>query len=119
MKTAAALTDLRKDKGRSVPCRTDSQLGVADPLHPKAAGLAVRGKRVPLRRQRGDVLADYVLGRPVEGKAGYRYVRVPGPKRGYLAKTGGDALCRFCGRRRPAHCQKLNPQDQLPQLFYR
>ena len=43
----------------------------------------------------GDVLADYILGKPVEGKPGYRYVRVPGQKRTYAVKTDADPSARF------------------------
>src|SRR5581483_9382483 len=71
-----------------------AQLGVIDPLDPKA-GLAGRGKRVTLRDAHGEVLADYILGKPAEGKPGYRYVRVPGDKRTYAVKTDADPSAKF------------------------
>lgn len=40
-----------------------------------------RGKRVTLRDAQKTVLADYIFGKPADGKAGWRYVRVPGGKR--------------------------------------
>ena len=41
------------------------------------------------------MLADYILGKPAEGKPGYRYVRVPGGKRTYAVKTDADPSARF------------------------
>ncbi len=94
-KTAAALMDLRKDLVRSDSPADHAQYGVVDPLDQKVAGLAGRGKRVTLRDGRGEVLADYILGKAVEGKSGYRYARVPGAKRVYAVKTDADPAARF------------------------
>jgi len=94
-KTAAALIDLRKDLVRSDSPADHAQFGVVDPLDQKVSGLAGRGKRVTLRDGRGEVLADFILGRSVDGKPGYRYVRVPGAKRVYAVKTDADPSARF------------------------
>jgi hypothetical protein len=93
-KTAAALIDLKKDIVRSDSVQDHAQLGVIDPLDVKA-GLAGRGKHVTLRDAHGAVLADYILGKPAEGKKGYRYVRVPGDKRTYAVKTDADPSAKF------------------------
>jgi hypothetical protein len=93
-KTAAALIDLKKDIVRSDSVQDHAQLGVIDPLDAKA-GLAGRGKRVTLRDARGEALADYILGKPAEGKPGYRYIRVPGEKRTYAVKTDADPSAKF------------------------
>ena len=95
VKTAAALIDLRKDLVRSDSALEHAAFGVIDPLDQNVASLAGRGKRVTLRDARNDVLADFVLGKPVEGKEGYRYLRVPGQKRTYAVKTGADPSARF------------------------
>ena len=95
VKTAAALVDLKKDNVASDSAPDHAQFGVIDPLDQKAAGLAGRGKRVTLRDARGDRLADFILGKPVEGKTGFRYVRVPGQKRTYIVKTDADPSARF------------------------
>ena len=94
-KTAAALMDLKKDMVRSDSALDHAKYGVVDPLDEKAGGLTGRGKRVTLRDAHGAVLADYILGKPVEGKPGYRYVRVPGQKRTYAVKTDADPSARF------------------------
>jgi hypothetical protein len=95
VKTAAALIDLKKDSVRSDSAQDHAQFGVVDPLDQKVAGLAGRGKRVTLRDAHGDVLADLILGKAVEGKPGVRYVRVPGQKRTYMVKTEADPSARF------------------------
>jgi len=93
-KTAAALMDLKKDIVRSDSPLDHARFGVVDPLDDKA-GYTGRGKRVTLRGAHGEILADYIFGKPVEGKSGYRYVRVPGQKRTYAVKTGADPSARF------------------------
>jgi hypothetical protein len=94
-KTAAALMYLKKDMVRSDSPLDHAKYGVVDPLDEKASGLTGRGKRVTLRDANGGVLADFILGKPVEGKPGYRYVRVPGQKRTYAVKTDADPSARF------------------------
>ncbi|HUD98535.1 MAG TPA: DUF4340 domain-containing protein [Bryobacteraceae bacterium] len=94
-KTAAALMYLKKDMVRSDSALDHAKFGVVDPLDEKASGLTGRGKRVTLRDANGVVLADYIFGKPAEGKPGYRYVRVPGQKRTYAVKTDADPSARF------------------------
>ena len=94
-KTAAALMDLKKDMVTSDSPLDHAKFGVVDPLDEKASGLTGRGKRVTLRDAHGEILADYILGKPVVGKPGYRYVRVPGQKRTYAAKTDADPSAHF------------------------
>lgn len=94
-KTAAAVMDLKKDSIRSDSVSDHASLGVIDPLDQKATSLSGRGKRVTLRDEKGAALADFVLGKAVEGKPGYRYVRVPGQKRTYAVKTDADPSANF------------------------
>lgn len=94
-KTAAALMDLKKDLVRSDSAADHAQFGVIDPLDAKVSSLVGRGKRVTLRDARKEVLADFVLGKPVEGKAGHRYIRLPGQKRVYAVKTDAEPSARF------------------------
>src|SRR5262245_36000180 len=95
VKTSAALIDLKKDQVRSNLAQDHAKYGVIDPLEQRVSGLQGRGKRVTLRDAKKDVLADYILGKSVEGKTGWRYVRVPGGKRTYAVKTDADPSARF------------------------
>jgi hypothetical protein len=95
VKTSAALIDLKKDQVRSNVAQDHAKYGVIDPLDQKVSGLQGRGKRVTLRDGQKMVLADYILGKPVESKAGWRYVRVPNGKRTYAVKTEADPSARF------------------------
>jgi hypothetical protein len=95
VKTAGALMDLRKDQVRSDAAQDHAMYGVIDPLDMKVSSLQGRGKRVTLRDEKTNVLADFVLGKPVEGKPGWRYVRMPGQKRTYAVKTDADPSARF------------------------
>jgi hypothetical protein len=95
VKTSAALIDLHKDQVRSELVQDHGKYGVIDPLDQKVSSLQGRGKRVTLRDAQKAVLADFILGKPVEGKAGWRYLRVPGGKRTYAVKTEADPSARF------------------------
>jgi hypothetical protein len=94
VKTSAALLDLKKDQVKSDAPQDHPKYGVIDPLDQKGS-LQGRGKRVTLRDAKKAVLADFILGKPVENKPGWRYVRVPGGKRTYAVKTSADPSARF------------------------
>ena len=94
-KTSAALMELRRDITVSDRIEDHSEYGVVDPIDQKVTSLAGRGKRVTLRDENGDVLADFVVGRTVPGKPGYRYMRVPGQRRTYAVKTDADVSAEF------------------------
>jgi hypothetical protein len=94
-KTAAALMDLKKDQVRSDLAQDHAQYGVIDPLDTQVRSLQGRGKHVILRDENNLILADFVLGKPVEEKTGWRYVRVPGEKRTYAVKTDADPSAQF------------------------
>ena len=93
--TAAALTELRKDVVVSDRVEDHATYEVIDPLDETNTSLEGRGKRVTLRDAEGDALADFVIGKEVEGKAGYRYMRVPGQRRVYEVKTDVDPSAEF------------------------
>jgi hypothetical protein len=95
VKTAGALIDVRKDQVRSDLAQDHAKYGVIDPLDQKVGSLQGRGKRVTLRDAQKAVLADFILGKAVEGKEGWRYVRLPGAKRTYAVKTDADPSARF------------------------
>ena len=54
-----------------------------------------RGKRVTLRDENDDILADFIVGKTVEGKQNRRYMRVPTQKRIYDVETTADVSARF------------------------
>ncbi len=94
-KTAAALMELRKDIVVSDRVEDQAEYGVIDPLDQTAASLAGRGKRVTLRDANGDVLADFIVGKKMEDKPGYHYLRVPSQRRTYAVKTDADVSANF------------------------
>ncbi|MCP4594267.1 MAG: DUF4340 domain-containing protein [bacterium] len=94
-KTAAGVIGLRKDTKRSDRAQDHETLGVIGPLDDTTPNLKGRGQRVTLRDAAGSVLADFIFGKEVEGRDGYRYVRVPSKKRTYAAKVDVDISTRF------------------------
>ena len=58
-----------------------------DPLDETVTETSGRGQRVTIKGDNDVVLADLIIGKPVEGREGVRFVRVPGQKRVYAAKT--------------------------------
>jgi Domain of unknown function (DUF4340) len=94
-KTAAALMELRKDIIVSDNIDDQADYGVIDPLDQAATSLVGRGKHVTLRDGAGKALADFIVGKKVEDKQGYRYLRVPGQRRTYAVKTDADVSAEF------------------------
>ncbi len=94
-KTAAALMELRKDIIVSDRVENHQEYGVVDPFDQTVTSLAGRGKRVTLRDDTETALADFIVGDPVDGKPGYRYLRVPDQRRTYAVKTEADVSSRF------------------------
>ena len=93
--TAAALIELRKDRIVSNLAQEHADYSVVDPLDDQATSLAGRGKRVSLLDSEGTTIADFIVGKAVEGKSGYRYMRIPGQNRTYEVKTEADVSARF------------------------
>ncbi|MBM3811472.1 MAG: DUF4340 domain-containing protein [Acidimicrobiia bacterium] len=94
-KTASSLLDLKREIVVSDRVEDQAKFGVIDPLDTRNPSLAGRGKRVTLRDAQGAVLADLILGSTLKDRQGYRYVRTPGAKRTYAAKTDADPSARF------------------------
>lgn len=82
-KTAAAVMGLKRESLRSAREEDHVAMGVVDPTV-ETGGDEGRGRRVTLRDGGGKVLADVILGKPVEGAEGLRYVRLPAEKRVYF-----------------------------------
>lgn len=68
--------------------------GVVDPLDPSADS-AGRGTRITLKDSAGNVLADLIVGKEVEGKLQERFVRVPDKRRVYRVKLDGEVSTKF------------------------
>ncbi len=94
-KTAGELIDLKKEIVASDRFEDHGRYGVIDPLDARNPSLTGRGKRVTLRDAQGEALAELVLGEAVKERPGYRYMRMPGQKRTYAAKTAADPSARF------------------------
>jgi hypothetical protein len=93
-KTAAGIIDIKKDDFRSDNVADHEVCGVIDPLD-ETAGLTGRGQRVTIKGANDVVLADIIIGKPVEGREGFRFVRLPDQKRIYAARVDVDISTRF------------------------
>ena len=93
-KAAALLIGLKKQVVVGDLKGDHAKYGVVDPLDPSpdAAG---RGTRVTMKDSAGNVLADLILGKEVEGKLQERYVRVPQKSRVYRVKIDGQVSTKF------------------------
>jgi hypothetical protein len=86
--TAAAIIALKKDDVASDNAADYERCGVLDPLDTSLPALTGRGTRLLVRGAHEEVLADVIVGNPVEGHPGFRYVRQPGQKRVYISNVG-------------------------------
>lgn len=91
-KAAASFIDVKKDVLRSERTEDHAALGVEDPADPNAKG---RGQRITIKDQAGTVLVDVIVGKKIEDKEGFRYVRLPDQKRVYASKIEVDISTNF------------------------
>lgn len=84
-KASGSLIGLKKDSIVSDKKSDHVALGVIDPLEKGATSTKGWGTRVTLR-DKDNVVCDLIIGKTVEGKSGFRYVRVPGKDRVYAVK---------------------------------
>ncbi len=94
-KTAASVIDIKKDDLRSDNVADHQACGVIDPLDDKATSLQGRGTRVTLKGANDNPLADFIIGKPVKDREGFRFVRVPGQKRVYAVRLNIDLSTKF------------------------
>jgi hypothetical protein len=87
-RTAAGLIGITKDDVRSNNVSDHEACGVLDPLDEGATSLRGRGKRVTVRGGSDRILADLIVGRELEDRPGFRFVRLPDQKRVYVTKMG-------------------------------
>ena len=93
---AAAVIALRKDDVAGENVSDHERLGVVDPLDDTLPGSTGRGTRITVRGRNDRLLADIIAGTPVDGRPLFRYVRLPGEKRTYIARVEGlDISTRF------------------------
>jgi hypothetical protein len=94
-KTAASVIGVTRTGLASRREADEERFGVLDPLDEDATKLKGRGRRITLKDAKGNVLADYILGKPVEGREGYFYVRKPKEKETYIAKVSLNLSTNF------------------------
>ena len=93
--TATGIVGLVKDSIRSDRADDQEAFGVVDPTDTKTAAIKGFGKRVTLKDASDKVLADFLIGKEVQGHPDQRYVRVPGQKRTYGVNVKVDLSTRF------------------------
>jgi hypothetical protein len=115
-RTAAAVIALRRDDFASDSAADHERLGVLDPLDTTLPTLGGRGTRLTVRGERDQVLADVIIGNPVEKAPGFRYVRMAGQRRVYISNVGdwnvstafGDWIDRDLLRVTPGEIDAIN-----------
>jgi Domain of unknown function (DUF4340) len=93
-KTAAGVIDVKKDDLRSTNSADQEACGVIDPSEATTT-IRGRGTRVTLRGTGDQILADFIVGKPVEGREGFRFVRVPGTNRIYACRMNIELSTKF------------------------
>lgn len=93
--TAAGIIELRKDDFRTENVADHQALGVLDPLDENIGGVEGRGKRVTIKDENNNILADLIVGKAVPDKDGYYFVRRPNQKRIYAVRMGFEVSNNF------------------------
>jgi len=94
-KAAAGVIGIKKDDFRTDNAADHEACGVIDPLDEGATTLKGRGRRITIRGENDQILADIILGKKVPDRPGYRFVRLPGQKRVYVSKVDLDVSTKF------------------------
>ena len=94
-KLATSLIGIKKDEVRSDKPADQKDLELIDPNDTEVQALAGRGTRITLKNDQGRVLADYILGKNLEGRSDYRFVRQPESHKSYAAKIDIDLSTNF------------------------
>lgn len=92
---AADIISVVKEDFRSDNVADHEPLGVIDPMDQTVTSLQGRGTRVTVRGASDEILADLIVGRPVEARQGLRFLRIPGQKRVYVARFEADISTAF------------------------
>ncbi len=91
-KAAASFIDVKKDILRSDRSEDHPEFEVDDPTD---ANAKARGQRVTIKDAAGTVLVDIIVGKRVDDKEGFRYVRLPDQKRVYAVRIDLDISTNF------------------------
>ena len=94
-KTAAGIIEMRKDDFRSNNVSDHEACGVLDPLDEGETSLRGRGRRVTIKGEGDEVLADLIVGKKVEERETLRFVRLPDQKRVYVAQMPVEPSTKF------------------------
>jgi hypothetical protein len=95
-KTAANIIELKKDDFRSDNMSDHEACGVIDPLESvTTAATKGRGQRITIKGEGESLLADLIVGKPVENSKGMRFIRIPGQNRIYASRMNLDVSTKF------------------------
>lgn len=94
-KTAAGVIGIIKDDFRSDNPTEHDYFGVLDPLDETVTSLTGRGQRVTIKGTNEAVLADFIIGKEVGNRNGFRFVRVPDSKLVYAVRMDIDISAKF------------------------
>ncbi|MCH2205017.1 MAG: DUF4340 domain-containing protein [Lentisphaerales bacterium] len=91
-KLAANLVGITRDELRS---DLPSDHEILEVVKPDAQTPTGKGVQVTLKDANGNILCDYILGKEVEGKFGWRYVRIPNQSKTFAVKMDIDLSTKF------------------------
>ncbi len=93
--TAAGVIGIKKDDFRTDNAADHEACGVIDPLDETSVALTGRGQRITIKGENDVILADFIVGKEVENREGFHFVRVPEQKRVYAVRMNIDISTGF------------------------
>ena len=94
-KTATSMIGIKRESFAGRRDNEHADFGVLDPKAEVATDLKGIGNRITLKDVDGKVLADYIIGKEVKGRAGMHYIRRPDEKQTYIAKIDIPVSTKF------------------------
>lgn len=93
---AAAVISLRRDDIVSDDVNDHERCGVLDPQDVTLPATEGRGTRITVKGSSDSIIADIIVGREVDSRPSFRYVRLPEQRRTYISRVEGlDVSTRF------------------------
>ncbi|MFN0195983.1 MAG: DUF4340 domain-containing protein [Planctomycetaceae bacterium] len=94
-KTAASVIGITRGALESRRKTDHERLGVLDPMDVASTALKGRGQRLTIKGESDTVLADYIIGNPIEGKSDEYFVRRPDEDAVYRTKLAINLSAKF------------------------
>ena len=92
---ANAFIGLKREEIRSESAADQASMSLIDPTDQTVGSITGRGSKVIIKGEDGQLLCQYIVGKKVPRKQGYRYLRLPGQAQSYVVSLDTELSTEF------------------------